>query len=102
MCRFARSQRTRLDTGAVISEIGERQRLRDKSWLDSQKMCESIDPCVETIFVPSFCTAYVMRLYCLCWRYSIVHAKGKSPCIRTKEYVLGFVDFKLDNPGSER
>jgi hypothetical protein len=44
MCRFARSQRTRLDAGAVVSEIGKRQRLRDKSWLDPQKMREFIDP----------------------------------------------------------
>jgi hypothetical protein len=44
MCRFARSQRTRLDAGAVVSEIGERQRFRDKSWLNPQKMRKSVDP----------------------------------------------------------
>jgi hypothetical protein len=86
MCRFTRSQRTRLDAGAVISEIGEHQRLRDKSWLDPQKMCESIDPYGEAIFVPSFCIAYVTRLYCLCWRYSMC----------TKGVCTVVVDFKLD------
>jgi hypothetical protein len=96
MCRFTRSQRTRLDACAVISEIGEHQRLRNKSWLGPQKMCESIDPYGEAIFVPSFCIAYVTRLYCLCWRYSMCTQREQVTMHKDKGVCTVVVDFKLD------
>jgi hypothetical protein len=76
---------------------GERQRVRDKSWLDPQKMCESIDPYGETISIPFFGIVYVTYLSCLCWRHSTCtqRASHRGVCTVVVDFRLDILDHNL-------